>query len=406
MKPVSFRSTRAISIGLAMVLAFAGAARAQDPQASPSPLDEKARQRAERDAKKAAETEEKAARSAAERERKEAEAAARERDRAAARQSATEQQSTASTATQATGEALTREQERIQKAEEKARAEADKARKKEEDRMRAQEAKDAERRRKDEERAEREALKAREKEDRDRAIALKRDQEAADKEAKRAPAAGDPEPAVSRPTPPVPLVESAPVSKDEERRRKDLVKQIEKARAERDKLNQEADAAESLARTSRNAANEAQRTYEALTTGLAVEEVVLPQAAVPEAAPKKNRFMTRADEKQAAAAKNAATDAPDPLRIALDLKNANAEDRERAAFALASLGPEALPAARSLMAALADSNAAVRVAAAQALGRIGPGAVSAIAPLSAALTDPDPSVKSAAQAALLAIQGR
>jgi HEAT repeat protein len=139
-----------------------------------------------------------------------------------------------------------------------------------------------------------------------------------------------------------------------------------------------------------------------------VQDVALPEApaaAAPEA-PRRNRFMTKADEKQAAAAKNAPVATVDPLRVALDLKSPVAETRERAAFTLASLGPDAQPATRALMAALTDANPAVRVAAAQALGRIGTGAAAAFAPLTAALTDPDPAVKNAAQAALLAIQGR
>jgi hypothetical protein len=184
------------------------------------------------------------------------------------------------------------------------------------------------------------------------------------------------------------------------------VKQIEKARAERDRLNREAEEAEGIARAARNAANDGQRAYEALATGLEVEDVAAPVTVSEADQPKRNRFMTKADVKQADVAKTAPQTAPDPLRIALDLKNPEAEARERAAFALASLGPDALPATRALMAALTDANPAVRVAAAQALGRIGPGASAAIAPLSAALTDPDPAVKNAAQAALLAIQGR
>ena len=198
-----------------------------------------------------------------------------------------------------------------------------------------------------------------------------------------------------------PAEPAAKGSKEEERRRKELVKQIEKARTERDRLVQDAEAAERLARTARTAANESQRAYEALTTGLEVEDITLPAA--PEDAPKKNRFRTKADEKQAA--NPSGGNAPDPLRVALDLKKPDPEDREKAAFALASMGPDALPATRALMAALADTNAAVRIAAAQALGRIGGGAAAAIAPLSAALTDPDPAVKNAAQAALIAIQG-
>jgi HEAT repeat protein len=197
------------------------------------------------------------------------------------------------------------------------------------------------------------------------------------------------------------------LSKDEERRRKELVKQIEKARAERDRLNKEAEDAERLAKAARTAANEGQRAYEALATGLDVEDVSPTQAvaAAPEA-PKRNRFITMADEKEAAAAKKTPASAPDPLRIALDLRSAEPEVREKAAFALASLGPDAQPATRALMAALTDANPAVRVAAAQALGRIGTGASAAFAPLTAALTDPDPAVRNAAQAALLNIQSR
>jgi hypothetical protein len=191
------------------------------------------------------------------------------------------------------------------------------------------------------------------------------------------------------------------LSKEEEKRRRELVKQIEKARTERDRLNREAEEAELVARTARTAANEGQRTYEALATGLEVEDVA-PVVTPVEEGPKKNRFVTKADVRDPQAAPQAA---PDPLRIALDLRNADPEVRERAAFSLASLGPDAQPATRALMAAMTDANAAVRVAAAQALGRIGPGAALAFAPLKAALTDPDPAVKNAAQAALLAIQG-
>lgn len=178
MKPAFIKSAFRLTV-ISLVLVLTGAARAQDPQASPSPMDEKARQRAEREAKKAAEQEEKALKAAAEKERKEAEAAAKEREKATARLIAAEEKGKgagsepkdttadkqAPTPAATPTEALTKEQERIRKAEEKARLEAEKARQKEEERARAQEAKDAERRRKDEERAGREAAKAREAED-------------------------------------------------------------------------------------------------------------------------------------------------------------------------------------------------------------------------------------------------
>ena len=398
-------------LAVTLALCVVSEVRAQDPQAAPTPVDEKARQRAEREAKKAAEQEEKALRAAAEKERKEAEAAAREREKATARLAEQERKSGgAATQPPPQGEALTPEQQRMLRAEEQARAEAEKARQKEEDRARAQEARDAERRRKDEERAQREATKAREAEDRARATALKREQEEADRAARSARSSSPSEAAVSQnlpiaSSPGVPQSPGVSLSKDDEKRRRELVKQIEKARAERDRLNREAEAAEGIARAARNAANDGQRAYEALPTGLDVEDVAAPAAGEADQ-PKRNRFMTKADVKQADAAKTAPQTAPDPLRIALDLKNPEAEARERAAFALASLGPDALPATRALMAALTDANPAVRVAAAQALGRVGPGASAAIAPLSAALTDPDPAVKNAAQAALLAIQGR
>ncbi len=312
--------------------------------------------------------------------------------------------------------AVAREQERIQKAEEKARAEAEKARKKEEDRTRAQEAKDAERRRKDEQSAEREAAKARDNEEKARLEAVRKEQEEAAKAPKRLDLDAEAPPSQTGGVAPAPVPvqeegaqpsNRTPLNKDEDKRRREQVKQIEKARGERDRLNLEAEEAERLARAARTAASEGQRSYEALTTGLSVEDISLPAAPpAEEAQPRKNRFVSKADEKLAAASKNAPQTAPDPLRIALDLKSPDAETRERAAFALASLGPDAQPATRALMAALADANAAVRVAAAQALGRIGIGAQAALAPLSAALTDPDPAVKNAAQAALVAIQSR
>ncbi len=393
---------RAFRLAMALLLASVPlAASAQDPQTSPTPLEEMARQRAAREAKKAAEQEERTLRARAEKERKEAAALAKEREKVTARLAEMERisQPAAAERPAPSSETVTPEQERIQN-EEKARAEAERARKKEEDRARAQEAKDADRRRKDEERAEREAARARANEDKARAEALKKEQEEADKAARRDRAAGGLSPQTAPPR-----GESAvPLSKDEEKRRKDLVKQIEKARAERDRLNREAEQAEGLARAARTAASEGQRTYEALTTGLDVEDVALPGPLPADVAQKKNRFVTKADEKLAAAPRN--TQVADPLRIALELKNPDPEEREKAAFALASLGPDAQPATRALMAALADGSAAVRVAAAQALGRIGTGAVAALAPLSAALTDPDPAVKNAAQAALLAIQGR
>ena len=430
MKPVFMKYIRGMAVAMSLLLVHPSEVKAQEPQASTTPMDEKARQRAEREAKKAAEQEEKLLKAAAEKERRDAEAAAKEREKATARLVAAEQKSKDSGPEQRSAvpdkpapaatpaETPTREQERVQKAEEKARLEAEKARQKEEDRIRAQEAKDAERRRKDEERAGREAQKAREAEDKARAAALKKEQEEAERASRRAREAGSEGTTSTVPPQPAAPASSAarefaatpsgePLSKDEEKRRRELVRQIEKARAERDRLTGEADDAERIARAARAAANEGQRAYEALATGLDVEDVS-PTTAVggtPET-PRRNRFVTKADEKQAAAARNAPPVAADPLRIALDLKNPEPEVREKAAFALATLGPEAQPATRALMAALTDANPAVRVAAAQALGRIGTGASAAFAPLTAALTDPDPAVRNAAQAALLSIQGR
>ncbi|MEO5761205.1 MAG: HEAT repeat domain-containing protein [Vicinamibacteria bacterium] len=391
---------------LTFSLMFAAAmVHSQDPQAVSTPLDEKAQQRFARDAKKAADDEERSLRSTSERERKDAEAMARNRDKGAVRTSRSVLGPADSAPAQATGDS----QDRVSKAEEKARLEAEKARKKEEDRTKAQDARNAERRRQDEERAEREAAKARDNAEKNRMAALKKEQEDADRNARRPQSA--PEAATLASAAQVQGQRDLPAptvtgSKEDERRRKDLVKQIEKSRAERDRLNKEAEEADRRARDARTAASEAQRSYEALTTGLSVEDVAVPVSPTPADAPKRNRFVTKADQRQAEASRNSPQTAADPLRIALDLKMPEAESRERAAFALASLGPDAAPATRALMAALADANASVRVAAAQALGRIGPGASMALAPLSAALTDPDPAVKNAAQAALLAIQGR
>ena len=164
------------------------------------------------------------------------------------------------------------------KDEEKARAEGEKARKKEEDRARAQEAKDAERRRKDEERAQREATKAREAEERTRAEALKKEQQETDRAARstREAAPSDTASSSQEPSPnsDLPVV---PSSKEDEKRRRELVKQIEKARAERDRLNQEAEEAERAARSARTAANDSQRAYEALATErLSPEHLALP----------------------------------------------------------------------------------------------------------------------------------
>lgn len=412
MKPDSIRSGARLALAASVLFCLPRASMAQDPLAATTPVDEKARQRAEREAKKAAEQEERELKIAAEKERKEAEAAAREREKATARLMALEKGSKDPPAERAAAapEALTREQERVRKAEEKARAEAEKARRKEDERARGQEARDVERRRKDEERAEREAAKARQsnRPGADRLEPGNADAARPGVESSAPPGtSGTGTGAATAPT--EPNADRPPLSKDEEKRRRELVKQIEKARAERDRLNRDAEAAEAIARTARNAANEGQRNYEALATGLDVAEVSLPAAAAatpPEAETRRNRFVTKADEKQASAALKAPQNAADPLRIALDLKNPDAEARQRAAFALASLGPDAQPATRALMAALADPNPGVRVAAAQALGRIGPAASAALAPLSAALTDPDPAVKNAAQAALLAIQAR
>lgn len=419
MKPDSISIAVRWALGVSVLLCFPHAGRAQNLPAPPAPMDERERQRAERDAKKAAEQEEGDLKATVDKERREAEAAARDREKATARLIALEEKSQApGPAKGGSAENLapppvassqeSREKERIQKAEEKARGEAEKARKKEEDRARAQEEQDAKRRRKDEERAQREAEKARQADDKARAAALKKEQQGAGS----SPAPSSSAPLLTPPGPdPIragPLAEAnrEPLSKEEEKRRRELVKQIEKARAERDRLNREAEAAEGIARTARNAASEGQRAYEALATGLDVEDVSPPPPASPETETRRNRFVTKADERQATASRNAPQTTADPLRIALDLKNPDAEARQKAAFALASLGPDAQPATRALMAALADPTPAVRVAAAQALGRIGPGAAAAMAPLSAALTDPDGAVKNAAQAALLAIEGR
>ena len=253
-----------------------------------------------------------------------------------------------------------------------------------------------------------------------RDAALRKEQEQTGKAPKSARPAAEAEhknpdavPGQAKEPPQPPTEIPAPLlGKDEDKRRKDLVKRIEKARAERDRLTREAEDAQRIAQAARTAADEGQRAYETLTSGLeaAAAADIAPAPSVGQteepAAPRKNRFVTRAAEKQATAARTAPQAPPDPLRIALDLKSSDAEVREKAAFALASLGPDAQPATRALMVALADTNPAVRVAAAQALGRIGSGASAALAPLSAALTDPDPAVKNAAQAALLAIQGR
>jgi len=401
MKLVSLKSTLRMLVAVCALAVLPSGVRAQDPQASPTP-DEKAREKAGREAKKAAEQEEKQLKAAAEKERREAEAAIREREKAAARLgkggAGTEpKESTPDKPVAPTPSAIPSESSsKDQKAEEKARIEAEKARQKEEERLRAQEAKDAERRRKDEEHAGREAQKAREAEDKARVDALK-------KEADSIPAT----PSSNAKAPPAPQTRSEPLPKDDDKHRKELVKQIEKARADRDRLNHEAEDAEKLAKAARTAANESQRAYEALATGLEVEDVTpAPGAAPSPDAPKRSRFMTKADEKQAANAKNAPAVVADPLRLALDLKSPEPEAREKAAFALASLGPDAQPATRALMAALTDANPSVRVAAAQALGRIGTGASAALAPLTAALTDPDPAVRNAAQAALFAVQGR
>jgi DNA repair exonuclease SbcCD ATPase subunit len=415
MKPAVLKSADCVFLALTFLLANPGFARSQDPKAAAPTAQNQKKRMAENNAKKAAEQEEKGLKEAAEQERKEAETAAREREKTTARLIAAESQAKVEGPI-ASGQAPTREQERIQQAEAKARKEAEKARKQEEDRARSQEAKDAEQRRKNEERAAREAAKARESQDRTRADSLQKEYEQRDKAPKQGAGGATPETAQQsgaspRPTPvpyPAPSTPTGkPPGKASEQQRKELVKQIEKARADRDGLSREADEAERLARAARTAANEGQRAYEAMTTGLGIEDVAVLAAPAPaDGAPRKNRFVTKADEKQAAALKDAPQTSADPLRIALDLRSPDAEAREKAAFALASLGPDAQPATRALMASLADAVPAVRVAAAQALGRIGTGASAAFAPLTAALTDPDPAVRNAAQAALIAIQGR
>lgn len=138
----------------------------------------------------------------------------------------------------------------------------------------------------------REATKAREAEDKARAAALKKEQEEADKAARKARETGADTAPISAPSPqgaaapstPRPVISAPagePLSKDDEKRRKELVKQIEKARAERDRLNKEAEDAERLAKAARTAANEGQRAYEALATGLDVEDVSPTTAVAP-----------------------------------------------------------------------------------------------------------------------------
>ncbi len=309
MTPAVLKSAARMFLALTFLLANPGLARSQDPSAASTVQNQKKRLD-ENNAKKAAEQEEKALREAAEKERKEAEAAAKEREKTTARLVTAEPQAKVERPI-ASVQAPTRAQERIQQAEAKARIEAEKARKREEDRARAQEAKDAEQRRKDEERAGREAAKARESQDRTRAASLQKEHEQAEKAPSRREGGAPAETAAksgapSRPNP-VPSPASAPPpGKADARPRKELVRQIEKARAERDRLSREADEAERLARAARAAANEGQRAYEAMTTGLGIEDVAVPAAPPPaDGAPRKNRFLTKADEKQAAALKNA-----------------------------------------------------------------------------------------------------
>jgi|JI10StandDraft_1071094.scaffolds.fasta_scaffold74373_2 hypothetical protein len=400
MKP-AFTAVCRLALALCLLGSLSNTARAQGAATSPTPLDARAQERALKDAKKAAEKESAEMKAAVEKERKEAVNAAQKRAKATPAQ----QKPAELPAARPVPEVQNPEIESARKAEAKAQAEAEKARRKEEDRIRAEDAREAERRRKDEERVEREAEKAREREEKARAEAERKEaQEAAkssgaDKDAGRErtePTARTAERTAARPDPAI---------QGDDRKRRELVRQIERARAERDRLNQKAAEAEQLAKAARAAVLESQRALEALTTGLDLEDVTPTPASPAEPVAKKSRFVTKADVIQTASPKDPKA-AADPLRVALDLKKPLPEERERAAFALASLGPEAQPATRALMAALADTSAAVRTAAAQALGRIGPGAATAIAPLSAALSDPDPAVKNAAQAALIAIQGR
>lgn len=403
MKP-AFTAVCRLALALCLLGSLSNTARAQGAATSPTPLDARAQERALKEAKRAAEKESAELKAAVEKERKEAVNAAQKRARATPAQ----QKPAELPAARPVPEVQSPEIESARKAEAKAQAEAEKARRKEEDRIRAEDAREAERRRKDEERAEREAEKAREREEKARAEAERKEaQEAAkssgaDKDAGRErtePTARTAERTAGTAARPDPAIQG------DDRKRRELVRQIERARAERDRLNQKAAEAEQLAKAARAAVLESQRALEALTTGLDLEDVTPTPASPAEPVAKKSRFVTKADVIQTAAPKDPKA-AADPLRVALDLKKPLPEERERAAFALASLGPEAQPATRALMAALADTSAAVRTAAAQALGRIGPGAATAIAPLSAALSDPDPAVKNAAQAALIAIQGR
>ena len=131
----------------------------------------------------------------------------------------------------------------------------------------------------------------------------------------------------ARPTAPQPPGSDTPtLSREDERKRRELIKRIEKARGERDRMAKEAEDAQRIALAARTAAEEGQRLYEALTLGLeergvegAPGEPSTTRASDP-LAPKKSRFVTRASERAAASKASPSGATIDPLRVALDLK--------------------------------------------------------------------------------------
>jgi HEAT repeat protein len=98
-----------------------------------------------------------------------------------------------------------------------------------------------------------------------------------------------------------------------------------------------------------------------------------------------------ADEGVRFAAAEALPGAEGAVRALGDLlRSPAARSRERAAYLLGGLGPEAAPAVSALASTLADSDPLVRQACAWALGRVGPPAAQAVPALQAATRDEDP----------------
>jgi HEAT repeat protein len=86
--------------------------------------------------------------------------------------------------------------------------------------------------------------------------------------------------------------------------------------------------------------------------------------------------------------------------LAKELRNEDAQVRQRAAIALAELGPKAKAAVPALISALRDPDPGVRRMAASALGEIGPDARRAVPALKNALKDENAQVEKDAAAAL------